>query len=65
MTGEPDAITKNEEHPFMISGSNIVNGTGTILVLAVGRNSFSGKLKLKIQKDQDETPLQAKLSVLA
>ena len=58
MTGESDAITKNEQHPFLLSGSNIVQGTGTILILAVGKNSFSGKLKMKIQKDQDDTPLQ-------
>ena len=35
-----------------------------MLVLAVGRNSQYGKLKLKIQQDPDETPLQAKLAIL-
>ena len=41
-----------------------MEGTGELLVLAVGSNSQYGKLKLKIQQDPDETPLQAKLAIL-
>lgn len=51
-------------NPFLISGSKIMEGTGEMLVLAVGVNSQYGKLKLKIQQDPDETPLQAKLAIL-
>lgn len=36
-----------------------------MVVAAVGKNSYYGKLKMKIQQDQDETPLQIKLSDLA
>ena len=36
-----------------------------MVVAAVGRNSYYGKLKMKIQQDQDETPLQIKLTDLA
>lgn len=36
-----------------------------MIVAAVGINSYYGKLKLKIQQDSDETPLQIKLSSLA
>lgn len=42
-----------------------MSGTGLMVVVAVGRNSYYGKLKLKIQQDQDETPLQIKLTDLA
>ena len=35
-----------------------------MLVLAIGHNSQYGKLKLKIQQEPDETPLQAKLGIL-
>lgn len=42
-----------------------MSGTGLMLVAAVGRTSYYGKLKLKIQQDPDETPLQIKLSDLA
>lgn len=43
----------------------IMEGTGTIIVAAVGKNSYYGKLKMKIQQDQEETPLQQKLTILA
>lgn len=36
-----------------------------MIVAAVGKNSYYGKLKLKIQQDEDETPLQQKLTILA
>jgi len=36
-----------------------------MVVAAVGKNSYYGKLKLRIQAEQDETPLQIKLTVLA
>lgn len=42
-----------------------MSGTGLMVVAAVGKNSYYGKLKMKIQQDQDETPLQIKLSDLA
>jgi magnesium-transporting ATPase (P-type) len=42
-----------------------MEGTGDMIVLAVGRSSQYGKLKMKIQQDQDDTPLQEKLSTLA
>ena len=75
LTGEPDAIKKKvpvsydweKEHssPFLISSSKLMSGTGLMVVAAVGKNSFYGKLKMRIQQDQDETPLQIKLSILA
>lgn len=56
---------KEGASPFLISSSKLMSGTGLMVVAAVGRNSYYGKLKLKIQQDQDETPLQIKLSALA
>ena len=62
----PVKYTIDEEiNPFLISGSKIMEGTGSMLVLAVGKQSQYGKLKLKIQAGDDETPLQQKLSILA
>jgi Ca2+ transporting ATPase len=49
----------------MISGSKVMEGTGTMVVAAVGENSTYGKLKKKIQHADDTTPLQEKLTVLA
>lgn len=48
-----------------MSGSKIVEGTGTYIVLAVGLRSQYGSLKMKIQQDPDDTPLQEKLETLA
>ena len=42
-----------------------MEGTGTMIVAAVGKNSYYGKLKMKIQQDEDDTPLQQKLTLLA
>lgn len=36
-----------------------------MVVAAVGKNSYYGKLKMKIQQDNDDTPLQQKLTILA
>lgn len=35
--------------PWMVSGSKVVEGTGAMMVLAVGRNSQYGKLCAKMQ----------------
>lgn len=50
---------------FMISGSKILEGTGSYLVTSVGTNSFHGKMLLSLQSDADETPLQEKLNSIA
>jgi len=42
-----------------------MSGTGLMVVAAVGRNSYYGKLKMKIQQEDDDTPLQQKLTLLA
>lgn len=71
ITGETDLLkkhsldTEGKCNPFLISGSRIMEGTGRIMVAGVGRNSQYGMLKLKIQQDPDETPLQQKLALLA
>lgn len=54
MTGEPDGIKKvplggKKGNSFLISGSQVSEGTGAMLVLATGTNSQFGKLKLVLQ----------------
>ena len=54
ITGELDLIEKNvitnavvqdsKENGFIISGSKVIDGTGKIVVCAIGENSFNGKL---------------------
>lgn len=58
ITGESDTVSKNsEEHPFLISGSIITEGSGTMLVCAVGRYSNTGKSREMMQFEEDPTPL--------
>jgi Ca2+-transporting ATPase len=45
----------------MISGSQVLQGTGTMVVLAVGTNSQYGRIQMKLSMPEDETPLQQKL----
>lgn len=73
MTGEPIGIKKGvptwqdkeKVNPFLISSSKILEGTGKMVVLAVGENSQYGILKKKIAAPEDDTPLQIKLTTLA
>lgn len=50
---------------YMISGSKILEGTGSYIVTSVGVNSFHGKMLLSLQDDPEETPLQEKLNGIA
>nr|XP_036585249.1 calcium-translocating P-type ATPase [Colletotrichum truncatum]KAF6795146.1 calcium-translocating P-type ATPase [Colletotrichum truncatum] len=51
--------------PFIISGSKIQEGTGTFLVTAVGVNSSYGRITMSLRTEQEDTPLQRKLNILA
>jgi Ca2+-transporting ATPase len=66
-TGESDALKKDaNEHCYVISGSKVLDGSGSMLVTAVGTNSFFGKTMMAMREDTpDETPLQIKLDHLA
>lgn len=52
-------------NPFLISSSKILEGTGKMIVLAVGEHSQYGILKKTLVQEEDDTPLQLKLSDLA
>lgn len=66
LTGEPVEVDKNiEDDPFMMSGCTVTAGTGQFLATAVGKNSQWGIIKSKLEKEQDQTPLQEKLDDMA
>ena len=48
-----------------MSGSKVLEGTGTMMVVAIGKNSCYGRLKESLISDDDTTPLQEKLKDLA
>ncbi|KAM0215786.1 hypothetical protein ACHAQI_002884 [Fusarium lateritium] len=51
--------------PFIISGSKVSEGNGTFLVTAVGVNSSYGRISMALRTEQEDTPLQKKLNILA
>ncbi|KAG2490086.1 hypothetical protein HYH03_011392 [Edaphochlamys debaryana] len=67
LTGESDPMKKNTVNdPWVMSGTQVTEGSGHVLVVAVGVNSTWGKtMALVSEAGDDETPLQAKLTVLA
>lgn len=80
-TGESDLMKKTpaddvfraiENHenlkkldPFILSGAKVAEGVGSFLVTAVGQNSTYGKTMMSLREDNEVTPLQSKLNVLA
>ncbi|TNJ28912.1 Plasma membrane calcium-transporting ATPase 2 [Giardia muris] len=66
MTGETDEIKKDpEDHPFVTGSCLVTHGSGRMLVTAVGRYSKYGDILATLQEEDEQTPLQEKLEVLA
>jgi P-type E1-E2 ATPase len=74
MTGEPEQVEKsavtqkNFEHnpsPFLLGNTLVVSGSGSAIVCAVGVNTRSGMAEEKLNIEEEETPLQAKLETIA
>jgi len=67
LTGETDASVKGAGHldPFLISGTKVINGVGKMLVIGTGVNSQNGRIMINLNVEQEDTPLQEKLTELA
>ncbi|KAK7313767.1 hypothetical protein VNO77_38965 [Canavalia gladiata] len=66
LTCQIEAIKKNEEEPFLLSGTRVQDGAGTMLVTTVGMRTQWGKLvEVLNEGGEDETPLQVKLNGVA
>ncbi|KAF9484387.1 calcium-translocating P-type ATPase [Pholiota conissans] len=50
---------------FIISGSKVLEGVGTYVIVAVGTKSFNGRIMMALRGDTENTPLQLKLNALA
>lgn len=50
---------------FVVSGSKVLEGVGSYVVVAVGTKSFNGRIMMALRTDAENTPLQLKLNVLA
>jgi Ca2+-transporting ATPase len=80
-TGESDLLKKTpaedvwraiENHeplrkmdPFILSGAKVAEGVGSFLVTGTGIHSTYGKTMMSLREDNEVTPLQSKLNVLA
>lgn len=64
-SSEVDRKEVDKLDPFIISGSQVNEGTGTFLVTAVGVHSSYGRTTMSLRTEQEDTPLQRKLSHLA
>ena len=65
MTGEPIDIAKDrEKDPFVLSGTSISEGSGRMIVVAVGANSQWGVILKTLIVEPNSTPLQDRLDVL-
>ena len=54
------------ESPLLLSGTSFKNGTGYMLIISVGEASSIGKIRATLSDKEDEqTPLQKKLSKMA
>ncbi|KAL0218951.1 hypothetical protein P9112_004604 [Eukaryota sp. TZLM1-RC] len=66
MTGESDAVNKSATKPFLLAGTTVINGSGTMLVTGVGESTEYGNLLTGLSlNEKQSTPLQAKLTKLA
>jgi len=65
LTGESDSIKKDKSRPFMLSGTQVNEGSGVMLVTAVGMNSEWGITYSKLIVPTEDTPLQESLNKLA
>uniref|UniRef100_A0A7N2LWE0 P-type Ca(2+) transporter n=1 Tax=Quercus lobata TaxID=97700 RepID=A0A7N2LWE0_QUELO len=65
MTGESDHVEVNCSHPFLFSGTKVVDGYARMLVTSVGMNTIWGEMMSSISRDTNEqTPLQVRLNKL-
>jgi len=74
LTGESDLVSK-KPGDVVLSGTNAVQGSGKMLVIAVGVNSVAGKIRARVYESEDHedelgdggenSPLFAKLDKIA
>ncbi|KAA6423560.1 MAG: P-type ATPase [Trebouxia sp. A1-2] len=65
LTGESEPIKKGSKDMFCRAGTTLNEGSGSILVVAVGVNTEYGKTMSLVMTEAASTPLQEHLEVLA
>lgn len=66
LTGEADPVLKSPESDcWCRAGTSVAEGSGRMLVVAVGPHSEWGKTMALVAVEAEDTPLQCKLGALA
>ena len=66
LTGESEPVYVDREKPFLLAGTKVQDGSGMMLVTAVGMRTEWGHLMESLNEEgDDETPLQVKLNGVA
>lgn len=65
LTGESEPVRKSPEDPWCRSGTQVTEGSGKALVLAVGTDSEWGRTMAMVCGEAGNTPLQEALTTLA
>lgn len=66
LSGESEPMAVNRSRPFLLSGTKVQEGSGKMLVIAVGMRTEWGRLMDTLNEEgNDETPLQVKLNGVA
>ncbi|KAJ8748800.1 hypothetical protein K2173_011356 [Erythroxylum novogranatense] len=66
LSGESDPVHISKERPFLLSGTKVQDGSGKMMVTAVGMKTEWGRLMATLSETgEDETPLQVKLNGVA
>uniref|UniRef100_A0A0D6QSZ9 Calcium-transporting ATPase n=1 Tax=Araucaria cunninghamii TaxID=56994 RepID=A0A0D6QSZ9_ARACU len=66
LTCEKGPVSVSKDNPFVLSGTKVQDGTGTMLVTTVGTRTRLGKLMANLTEGgEDKTPLQVKLNGVA
>ncbi|KAF8340446.1 calcium-translocating P-type ATPase [Cantharellus anzutake] len=63
--GRGEQLSRVKKDPFVISGSKVLEGIGSYVVIAVGERSMNGRILMGLRGVTPNTPLQLKLNVLA
>ncbi|XP_058180914.1 calcium-transporting ATPase 2, plasma membrane-type-like [Rhododendron vialii] len=66
LTGESEPVMVTAEHPFLLSGTKVQDGSCKMMITTVGMRTQWGKLMATLSEGgDDETPLQVKLNGVA
>lgn len=68
LTGESLPVHKSEENSdknTLFKGTNVVSGTGTAIIIAIGKDTSIGDIAEKISKIEEELPLKNNIRYLS